>query len=103
MKNTDFNEVAWAAFIHWAIDKEDICKQFEEETGTFPYSPPKTGLEALIDKATGFDQHPKVYVRKFIIWATENLWGLDYATEGYWKAKEELSHEPAPPKPLSLG
>jgi hypothetical protein len=90
LTNSDLNEIMWAGFIHFALGREDIKKQFEEATGIIPYEAPQTGFAALIDKATGYDQHPKIYVRKFIVWVTEELWGVDYAPPGYFKAKEEI-------------
>jgi len=70
-----FASAAWVGFINFALGKDEILRRFEKDTGEQPYSPPKTGLEALIDKATGYDKHRLKYLRNYIVWVTENLWG----------------------------
>jgi hypothetical protein len=67
----DYMAPAWASCMSWAISEADIRAAFEAETG-HQYSPPKNGLERMIDEATG---HGNAYVKAFVTWANENVWG----------------------------
>lgn len=64
-------EGAWLAFVQWAIGEEGARAAFERETGA-KWSPPKNGLERMIDEATG---HAESYVADFAEWITRNEWG----------------------------
>ena len=44
---------------------------FEKDTG-LRYSAPRSGLEAMIDEATGLTEE---IVKAFIPWFNENVWG----------------------------
>lgn len=62
---------AWAACMQWALRKEEIRATFEAETGC-RYSAPKSAIDRMIDNATG---HGDAYVRAFVQWANEHVWG----------------------------
>lgn len=79
--NLDFMEAAWLGFVEWAIGAPDVIAQWEKETGRKMAGPPRTGLDAAIDKATGYDytEQRAKDLEDFVIWATINLWGEDEA------------------------
>lgn len=43
---------------------------YEKETGNprLNYAPPKNGLEAMIDEATGYTEQQKMAAAKFLLW-----------------------------------
>jgi hypothetical protein len=64
---------AWIDFCNWALGSKELKNEYEKQTGI--KSPEKrSGIEIMIDKVTGFDPN-QFYVKNFIIWATENIWG----------------------------
>lgn len=67
----DYMAPAWADCMHWVLGEEQIRAAFEAETG-HAYQPPQSGLEKMIDEATG---HGTAYIEAFIRWANENIWG----------------------------
>ena len=91
----EINDIAWQGFIEFAVKKPEMIAQFNADTGsTFnrPYAP-KTGLEAAIDKATGYaermwEKHLED-MESYILWVTEHYWGLDEAPEKVRKKIEE--------------
>lgn len=62
---------AYIDFGLWAIGQQDFLLSFERETG-LKYVPPKTGLDRLIDDASGT---PRIIIGKFLDWLTVNHWG----------------------------
>lgn len=62
---------AWLGCISWAIANQDILAAFRAETGE-RWTPGKSGLERMIDEATGADRH---FIEAFIKWANVNVWG----------------------------
>jgi hypothetical protein len=76
MSRDDFMEVAWRDFMDWAIRQDFLIAAFEQTTGIKFRKPPKTLLDQLIDKATGFAGYDHT---AFIIWATIWHWGEDEA------------------------
>lgn len=67
----DYMAQAWVDCLHSAIGNDKIRAAFEAATGN-TYTPPKSGLDRMIDEATG---HGSAYVKAFIEWANENVWG----------------------------
>jgi len=67
--------MAWAAFLRWAGGEPNMLAEFTADTG-MKFAPPTTGIERLIDAATGYGQ---MIAREFAIWATVKYWGLDAA------------------------
>jgi hypothetical protein len=59
--DADFGYPAWRGFISWAFDRPDMRRAFEEETGIVPIAPSND------------------YVEKFMLWATEKHYGVEYA------------------------
>ena len=72
-RNHDLNRAAWAACLMWAIGEPNVLAQFEADTG-LKFTPPRNGIEAMIDKATG---HQEAITRKFMEWFNKNVWGAE--------------------------
>lgn len=62
---------AWWSCILFAAGDDDLRKQFTDDTGV-KFSPPKNGIEAMIDAACKTDEH---FARRFIEWVNVNVWG----------------------------
>lgn len=84
-----FNEIAWRDFITFAFDQPEARAAFEAESGMKWRSAPSSPLDAMIDKATGYDAQSAAdeYVKAFTLWATRTQWGVEYAPA---KIREEL-------------
>jgi hypothetical protein len=67
----DFMAPAWLGCIQWAIGKPEIVATFRNETGN-NWNPGRTGLDRMIDQATGAD---RAFIEAFIKWANVNVWG----------------------------
>lgn len=61
----------WVACIHWAIGEPEIVAAFRQETGMH-WTPGHSGLERMIDEATGADRH---FIEAFIRWVNVEIWG----------------------------
>lgn len=70
----DFMDAAWAAFIYWAVKHAQFADEYEADTGKL-WRWPKSRLESLVDKATGYAPD----IEDFVLWATEVHWGVDEA------------------------
>lgn len=74
----DYMAPAWAGCLHWAIGCDEIREAFFEQTGC-RWSPPRNGLDRMIDEATGAD---RAFIEKFVGWFNENVWGdMDHDAE----------------------
>jgi len=62
---------AWLSCLRWSLGEEKIRDAFERDTG-IKYSAPRCALDLLIDDATGWREN---YVKKFIAWFNDNVWG----------------------------
>lgn len=62
---------AWVAALQAAVGNAEIVAQFERDTGV-RYTPPRSGIEALVDDATGNTERVCL---AFIEWFNTNLWG----------------------------
>ena len=71
----DFHYGMWGGCMEFLIANEEVRSLFEKETGTPAFSPPRSGIEAMIDSACGVDGES--YVAVFCRWATPNYWGDD--------------------------
>jgi hypothetical protein len=67
----DYMADAWVSCLHWAIAEPEVVARFRAETGN-TYAPPKSGLERMIDEASGAD---KAFAEEFVEWFNENVWG----------------------------
>lgn len=74
---------AYYGCLHWAIGSEDVRKKFEEATGSIFPALPRTGIEAMVDKACGIDREKELkdYIGKFKAWHDEFVWGDPMAPE----------------------
>lgn len=61
----------WLGSISWAIGDSETVEAFRKETG-LQWNPAKTGIERMIDKATGADFE---FIKAFVLWANINIWG----------------------------
>ena len=62
---------AWLGCIDFAIGQPEIVAAFRRDTGN-NWSPGKTGIDRMIDEATGADRR---FIREFIRWANVHVWG----------------------------
>jgi hypothetical protein len=62
---------AWIGCMSWAIGVPEIVEAFRAETG-LRWSPGVTGIERMIDEATGMD---RAFIESFIRWANVEVWG----------------------------
>jgi hypothetical protein len=62
---------AWLGCISWAVGNAEVVEAFRADTGV-QWRPGRTGLERMIDEATGADRK---FIEAFIVWVNENLWG----------------------------
>lgn len=67
----DYMAAAWLGCVSWAASNTDILQAFRDETGN-RWVPPRSGLEAMIDAATGADWQ---FIKSFIEWVNVNVWG----------------------------
>lgn len=65
---------AFASFMNWAYRQPEMHEQHCADTGLTRPQPPKNGLEAMIDKATGYEEK---YAASFVEWAIKNHWGTE--------------------------
>ena len=66
----------WYGMLRTAlVDKGlGIVERFERETGLKMPSKPRSGIETLVDEATGVHRE---WVDKFVDWFNVNVWGED--------------------------
>jgi hypothetical protein len=72
----DTPEYMWPAYfgaLHWALGAKDVVEAFTIETG-IAISLPRSGLDAMIDQATGFDP-AESFLRAFVPWFNAHVWG----------------------------
>jgi hypothetical protein len=81
MSREQFHMQAFVDFLRWASANEGMCNQFRTETGE-TYSPPKSGLDMMIDTATG--RTKKVYER-FVEWSAQQ-YGKEFLPDDVLKA-----------------
>lgn len=91
LRNSPINEMMYGSFIVSAYGDERFREAFTAETGTPILPPPKTGLEAAIDKATGARD---VLLAKFVAWVTRGHWGWDCTPDHARQAIERSEATP---------
>ena len=64
---------AWASAVSAASVTEPLMRQFRADTGC-AWKPGRTGLDRMIDEATGAD---KDFVIQFVKWFNRVVWGED--------------------------
>lgn len=74
---------AWASCLSYTITQPEWRRAFESDTGRAPIFQSRTVLEAMIDRATGYERDVDMhgYVHAFILWFNENVWGDPYAPD----------------------
>jgi hypothetical protein len=70
----DLMAIAWQDFLLFAVNDDNIVTAFERSTGVKLVSAPTSGIEAMIDRATGAPEHRMM---SFILWATKHFWGTE--------------------------
>lgn len=63
---------ALAGFLEWAIEQDHAWAGFTAATGIAKPTAPKSGLESMIDDATGYTER---VMRRFIAWVIPAMWG----------------------------
>lgn len=62
---------AWIGCLSWALGEPKVVDAFRADTG-INYSPPRSGIDRMIDEATGAD---KAFIMAFLKWFNANVWG----------------------------
>jgi len=62
---------AWASCLLWSVTEPEILEAFRTQTGC-TWTPPRSGLDRLIDSAAGADRE---FVRQYVEWFNANVWG----------------------------
>ena len=62
---------AWVGCLYWAVSEPDVMTTFRAETG-LRWEPGKTGIDELIDQATGADRQ---FIEAFVAWFNLRIWG----------------------------
>lgn len=75
-----FVEMMWGGFILWAAGEQKILAEFTKATGIKVPTSPRSALEAMIDKATGYQEG---FAESFIRYVTEQYWGIKEAPKSY--------------------
>ena len=68
----EFHFDMWGGAMKFLIGQDEVRARFEAETGQ-RFIMPRSGFEAMIDKACGIS--PEGYVRDLCRWATPLYWG----------------------------
>jgi len=71
---SDVPEIMWPMYfscLQWAIAEPEIMARFKVDTG-LSYSPPRCGLDAMIDEATDLKG---TIIKAFVEWFNLNVWG----------------------------
>lgn len=72
---------AWQSLLGYAISTPALREAFKRDTGLTLFEPPKTGLDALIDQATGHTGDADKTLIAFIEWVNCTQWGEDEVSE----------------------
>jgi hypothetical protein len=64
---------AYFGCLRWALGFDPILDSFFEVTG-ISLSPARSGINKLVDDATGFDPNEN-FLRAFLPWFDEQVWG----------------------------
>lgn len=83
----------WPAFILWAVKNDEIRKAFTEATGFVLLDAPRSPIEILVDKATGYCED---IMRRFVEWVTVEIYGIECAPALY---REEYARRQAQETP----
>jgi hypothetical protein len=75
-----FMEAAWYSFISWAWGFPEMRAEFEHDTGARLLPQARSGIEQIVDKATGAAADEAA---AFVEWATRKHWGLRVAPKLY--------------------
>jgi hypothetical protein len=62
---------AWLGCISFALGQPELLQAFRADTGNH-WTPASTGIDRLIDQATGADWQ---FIEAFILWVNDNVWG----------------------------
>lgn len=80
MSVDDLSAIMWSGAVTAAAENADAVAAFKADTGLDLHPTRRNGLEALIDRATGYEDH---VLHEFIRWFTVNHWGLEHAPRAY--------------------
>ena len=79
-----FHLGAFVGYVGWAASEPHMIANFERDTG-IKYRPPKTFLDAAIDKATGRNS---AIARQFMEWCATD-YGREYLPENFMEILTE--------------
>lgn len=65
-------QAMFASFMGWCWRQEDMHAAHCADTGLARPSPPRNGLDAAIDRATGYQAK---YADSFVSWVIDTQWG----------------------------
>ena len=77
---------AWAGFLHFAYGNPEARVAFTRETGIAWPAAPTSAIDAMVDAATGYQEHACFMCAQ---WATVRHFGLGYAPEAFQAACRE--------------
>ena len=98
MTRDEFQDMAWASFIEWALQDADMLAAYKQATGRIAFPPPpKTAFEAAIDRACGVTAEQNA--EDFAIWVTAWHWGWDEAPVLMRERMERARAKGWPPMP----
>lgn len=65
---------AFSSFMRWAWEQDAMHDAHSEATGLPRPAPVRSGLDAMIDDATGYTNR---YAESFAAWAIDTQWGVE--------------------------
>lgn len=68
---------AWVDCLLWSVTNPDIVAAFRQQTDCH-WTPATTGLERMIDQATGAEAD---FVRAYVAWFAQAVWGPEDGDE----------------------
>lgn len=73
-------QIAWRDCLLWSIGSKepDFVASFEGATGNKFHLPAKSGIEAMIDAATGAADVNAHLAGLYVEWFNENVWGSTF-------------------------
>lgn len=89
------NDCMWAGFIRWALGEPKVRAQFEAATGK-SLEPSTSPIDRLIDESTGYRD---AALKAFVIWATREMWGVDYAPAALKAEMQNIPEDSDRPAP----
>lgn len=87
---------AWIGLVEFLLSQDWAIAQFAADTGVH-LPRPRSGIDAMIDRATGFDGNME-FLRAFLPWVLREHWGEDEITPGIATLLAKLRDSDGSPK-----